>query len=203
MSNKSNVLVYGIGIKGLKYPSKLNKIFVREYRAWSGMLLRCTEKEWSRKPTYINTTCSENFKNYSYFYEWCNKQTGFKNVDEKGKVWHLDKDLLVKGNKHYSEDVCVFVPQRINSLLISCKKSRGTTPVGVYWYDAKAKFISQCTDVSGESKHLGSYDTQEEAFQAYKVYKEALIKQIANEYKDRLDQRAYNALMNYEVNIND
>jgi hypothetical protein len=43
----------------------------------------------------------------------------------------------------------------------------------------------------------------QEAFSAYKVFKEALIKQVAEKYKLQLDPRAYKALLNYEVNIND
>lgn len=203
MSNKSSVLVYGIGEKGLKYPSKVNNSFVKEYATWSGMLFRCTSKLWVKQPSYTGTYCSENFKSYTFFYEWCQNQKGFGNKDEKGKYWHLDKDILVKGNKLYSEDTCVFVPQRINSLLISCKQSRGTTPIGVYWYDNKAKFISQCTDRHGKSKHLGSYNTPEEAFHAYKTFKEELIKQIAEDYKEQIDSRVYTALINYKVDIND
>lgn len=33
--------------------------------------------------------------------------------------WHLDKDILLKGNKVYSPETCAFVPAKINSLLIS------------------------------------------------------------------------------------
>ena len=52
-------------------------------------------------------------------------------------------------------------------------------------------------------KHIGCFDTQEEAFRAYKTFKEALIKEVANEYKDKLDPRAYQALLNYTVEITD
>ena len=33
--------------------------------------------------------------------------------------------------------------------------------------------------------------------------KEAFVKELANKWKGKIDQRAYEALMNYEVNIDD
>ena len=51
--------------------------------------------------------------------------------------------------------------------------------------------------------HLGCFDTPEEAFQAYKQAKEAYIKEVAELYKDQIDIRVYEALMKYEVDIND
>lgn len=118
--HKSNKRVSGIGVKGLEYSTKVDGKMAREYRLWTDMLLRCTEKFWIKRPTYIGTTCSENFKSYTYFYEWCNKQIGFGNKDENGKSWNLDKDLLVKGNKVYSEDTCVFCTSKVKH--DSCKK---------------------------------------------------------------------------------
>ena len=43
----------------------------------------------------------------------------------------------------------------------------------------------------------------EEAFQAYKQAKEQYIKEVAEEYKDKIPYRLYEAMMNYEVEIDD
>ena len=200
---KSNKLVHGIGFKGTDYPSYDGEKMLKEYDLWKSMLLRCTNKYWIKKPTYAGVTCSESFKNYSFFYEWCNKQVGFKSVDEKGNYWQLDKDLLLKGNKTYNENVCVFVPQRLNLLLIKYDAKRGDYPIGVSWCEKRGKFQTACRDNFGIARNLGRYYTIEESFQAYKTFKEATIKQAANDYKDAIDPRAYQALLNYTVEITD
>ena len=200
---KSNKLVHGIGFKGMDYPSYDGEKMLKEYDLWKSMLSRCTEKYWVTHPTYRGTTCSENFKSYTFFYEWCQSQVGFGNRDEKGKYWQLDKDILFKGNKYYSEDTCVFVSQGINYLLTKGKASRGDWPIRMYLSKSNNKFHSRCNNGTGESKHLGFFDTVQEAFHAYKTYKESYIKEVANEYRTQLDPRAYQALLNYTVEITD
>lgn len=200
---KSNKLVHGIGFKGMDYQSYDGEKMLKEYSLWKGMLLRCTNKYWIKKPTYENVTCSENFKSYTFFYEWCNRQVGFKNVDEKGNYWQLDKDLLLKGNKLYSENVCVFVPQKLNLLLIKYDAKRGDYPLGVSWCEKRGKFQTGCKDYLGVSRNLGRYCTVEESFQAYKTFKEMTIKQAVEGYKEVLDERVYQALLNYTVEITD
>ncbi len=200
--NRSSILVEGIGLKGMKYPSSIYKIELREYRIWKGMLRRCTTKCSDIHTSYIGTTCSENFKSYEYFYEWCQKQIGFNSIDTGGIRWHLDKDLLLKGNKHYSEDNCVFIPQRINKLLTKSNGTRGIYPLGVS-YHKRIKMFSIGGHNGEKRVHLGYLHCQKEAFQVYKAFKESVIKQVAEEYKDQLDQRAYKALMEYQVEITD
>lgn len=203
----SMVLVYGIGSKGTNVKTCATHDGIRkltkEYKMWSDMLFRCTEKGWIRSPPYNGTTCSENFKSYEYFHKWCQEQIGFSNRDENGRVWHLDKDILGMGKKHYSEDTCVFVPENINKMLIKSDRTRGEHCIGVNWHKAKCKFMASCRSGGRGSKYLGYFNTEKEAFLAYKAYKETYIKQIANEYKHQLDPRAYEALMKYEVNEND
>ena len=55
----------------------------------------------------------------------------------------------------------------------------------------------------GKPKHLGYFKTEIEAFNAYKQAKESFVKEQANKWKDQIDERAYNALMNYTVEITD
>lgn len=191
------------GFNDKKYPSYNGESLLKEYEIWKSMLKRCTEKEWARHPTYTGTTCSENFKSYSFFYEWCNRQIGFNSRDEKGVRWCLDKDILVEGNRHYSEDTCVFVPQRINKLLVKHLARRGDYPIGVVYHPKRGKFSARCKNGFGETKCLGTYNTKEEAFKAYKIYKECLIKQTADEYKEQLDYKVYQALLSYEVDYSD
>ncbi|HCA4016383.1 TPA: hypothetical protein MPW60_003104, partial [Listeria monocytogenes] len=120
-------------IIGAKYPITINGVKTKEYVLWKGMLQRCYSD--TQYPTYEGCKCSENFKSYEYFYEWCNEQIGFSN-----EGWHLDKDLLVKGNKVYSENTCVFLPQEINSLLIKSTATRGKHLIGVYWSNTNKAF---------------------------------------------------------------
>ena len=191
--------VFGVGIVGTKYLITVDGVKTKEYALWYGMLARCYSDAFKKKnPTYEGCKCSENFKSYEYFYEWCHKQVGFGNDG-----FELDKDLLVKGNKVYSESTCVFLPQEVNSLLTKCVASRGEYLIGVCWHKRDKAFIARLGKNKGKREHLGSFKTEIEAFNAYKEAKESFIKEQANKWKGDIDDRAYDALMNYEVSIND
>jgi len=197
---KSSALVAGVGTKGMKYSAKVDGKHTREYKLWNSMLQRCYSKRYQeRYPAYIGTTCSENFKSYEYFYEWCQTQVGLNAKDEKGRYWHLDKDILIQNNKVYSEDTCVFVPPRINLLFVKCGRVIGDFPAGVCWDNRVNKFFAQCSDGGGKSKPLGFFVSKEEAFSVYKSFKESLVKSIALTYKDKVDKRVYQAMSCWEV----
>lgn len=127
------------------------------------------------------------------FAEWWGRQY-------RGEGWQLDKDLIFRGNRRYGPDTAVFVPQDINSLLTASLASRGDLPIGVSkfqgWYRAGVH-------LEGKRQHIGYYNSPSEAFYAYKTNKEAQIKSRANFHKAHLDPRVYEALMAYEVNIDD
>jgi len=196
-------LVQGIGINDKTYTTRKDGKFLKEYSVWQDMLLRCTEKFQDKHPTYKGVSCSENFINYSFFYEWCQEQRGFGNRDVNNRSWQLDKDLLIKHNKVYSEDNCVFIPQRINLLFTRRDTARGEFPIGTRWNKRDKKYVAQCSWGVNIVKYLGYFDSVKEAFTTYKVFKEQLVKDVAAEYKHQLDARVYDALMRYEVNIND
>ena len=191
--------VCGVGILGTKYLSAVNGRNTKEYNLWQSMLRRCYSDTYKKKnPTYINCEVSDKFKSYEYFYEWCQSQVGFGN-----EGWHLDKDLLIKSNKVYSENTCIFIPAEINSLLTKREVSRGEHLIGVSWSETNKAFVAMVNKNKGNSKWLGYFKTEIEAFNAYKQAKEAFVKEQAEKWKGYIADRAYEALMNYEVNIDD
>ena len=191
--------VHGVGIIGAKYPATVSGVQTKEYEIWQNMLQRCYSDDFKKKrPTYEGCEVSDKFKSYEYFYEWCHKQIGFGN-----QGWQLDKDLLVKGNKVYSETTCIFIPAEVNTLLVKSTASRGKHLIGVCWSNTHKAFVAQVNKNKGKQERLGFFKTELEAFKAYKTAKESFIKEQAEKWKSQIDLRAYNALMNYQVNIDD
>lgn len=148
----------------------------------------------TKHPTYKGCSVCTEWHNFQVFAKWFS-------LSNHKYGWHLDKDVVVKGNKHYSPEFCSFIPQEVNKLTNKKKASRGDLPLGVT--TTGRKFRAQCNDENGVRKYIGSYTTVEEAFSSYKKYKESTIKQVAEKYVDALEPRVYNALINYRVEISD
>ena len=191
--------VCGVGFNDITRPAKVDGKLVKEYKLWHSMLNRCfSEKYQTRYPTYKGCNVSDNFLHYSFFYDWCQEQVGFGKVDENGRYWQLDKDLLFVDNKTYSEAACVFVPQEVNKFFTDCGNARGEYPVGVCFDKRVGKFKARC-NVNGKLQNLGYFDTHEEAFAVYKPFKENLCKQLALKWQSEIDQRLFNAMMKWSV----
>ena len=184
--------IYGKGILGEGFKQSDSQSY--SFQLWKNMLKRCySEASFKKSPSYEQCLTSETFNHYQQFKTWCNQQLGFGNTG-----WELDKDILVKGNKVYSEDTCCFVPKEINLLLVKHDKGRGNYSLGVDYHKSRKQFRARCSD-----KHLGWFNTEIEAFLAYKEAKEAYIKEVANKWKDQIDPRVYDALIKYKVEIID
>ena len=197
VKDKMSPSVYGVGVVGVNSISTNQKPH-QEYVFWNSMLQRCYDLSYKlKRPTYIGCTSSNNFKYYPYFKDWCNKQVGFGN-----KGWCLDKDILVKGNKLYSEDTCCFVPREINSLFALSGNSRGLNPIGVQFNLEEGNYSARVSR-DGKHCHIGTYETKEDAFLWYKEAKELHIKSVAKRWFGKIDQNVFNALMTYEVSILD
>lgn len=195
--------VFGVGYIGDKYPTAYTnkdgkRIKVLQYSTWLALLGRCYSEEESRKYfSYRNCVASENFKSYEYFYEWCTSQIGFGR-----EGFRLDKDLLVKGNKVYGENTCIFLPNEVNLALISRKDYRGDCPIGVI-QKGKGVYEAAVRMGRGVRKVKGGFKTKEEAFIFYKSHKENFIHSLGEKYRNDIDPRAYEALIKYEVCIDD
>lgn len=150
--------------------------------------------------TYLTVECCEEWHNYQNFAKWY--EDNYYEVE--GQRMDLDKDILYKGNKIYSPGTCIFVPQRINKLFTKSNKTRGDLPIGVYFHKREQKYVAQCRVLEqDQQKFLGYFNTPEEAFNAYKEFKEQYIKQVAEEYKDKIPNKLYEAMLKWEIKIED
>lgn len=206
VKNLYHPYVFGIGMIGSKYPSRINSIKTREYKAWVAMLNRCTdEKLKEEEPTYQDVTCCKEWLLYENFYEWLYSQDNFDKWIN-GDRWALDKDILVKGNKIYSPETCCLVPKNVNNLFLKRESKRGNMPIGVHKNKKWNGYHASCRNpFTNRTEYLGSYSTPERAFQIYKDYKEKLIKQVAQVEFDKgnITKECYDAMMNYKVEITD
>ena len=200
IKNPMTPSVYGVGYFGVgEFKScDENGKHTKCYATWKDMQKRCYDPKYHEKrQTYKNCKVCEEWNNYQVYAKWHNENY----YEVEGQAMALDKDILNKGNKVYSPETCVFVPVSINSLFVKCDNKRGQYPIGVDKH--RNKFRAKLRKGIGKTIVLGTYDTVEEAFQAYKKAKEQYIKEVAEEYKDKIPYRLYEAMMNYEVEIDD
>lgn len=183
----------GIGYRG----SENTDCRSESYLKWHDMLNRCYNAKFhERQPQYRGCTVCEEWLNYSNFKVWYDRNK------VPGMTLDLDKDILFKGNKEYSPTTVAFVPHEINTLFINCKKNRGDLPIGVHFDNGKGKYRAAMAFM-GEQIKLGTFDTVEAAFARYKEYKEDFIKDMAEQYKDEISHKVYEAMMNWKIEIDD
>lgn len=208
VKNPYHPYVYDVGYIGQgKYKSRGKDGKKTEaYIHWKNMIQRCYNPYYLNKhPTYIDCYVCEEWHNFQVFAEWWYKHI----YNCNNEVMCLDKDILVKGNKIYSPETCIIVPHRINVLFVKCNVSRGVYPIGIDYNKSNNKLRARCSTLDRNNKiksvHLGYFplDKPFQAFTCYKQFKENYIKQIADEYKDLIPKKLYDALYKYEVEIND
>ena len=174
MKTTKKPLICGIGINDADYQT--HKTINRRleicpfYAKWSGMINRCyNSNSLKKRSPYSKCSVSKDWLTFSNFKAWMEKQD-WRGLD-------LDKDILVQGNKVYSAETCLFVPQHINSLFCTAKAARGNYPIGVSPTGLK-KFKASCSH-DGKVIHLGTFDAEAEAHRAYLKFKYNLIEKEA------------------------
>ena len=196
--------VFEVGMIGDKYPVAENYKDTKEYALWRRVLERCFDQKFKEKhPTYQDVTCCDEWLLFENFYEWLHSQENFDKW-YKARMWAIDKDILVKGNKIYSAETCCLVPPNVNSLFVKGDAVRGSLPIGVE--KTGNKFRSTLSNpFTKKIEHSPVYTTSIEAFCSYKYDKESLIKQVAEmEYsKGNITKDCYEAMLRYKVEITD
>lgn len=197
--------IYGVVATGSKYKTRYGNETTKEYLAWYDMLRRCFDKKYKKNfSTYKDVTCCKEWLLFENFYEWLHEQDNFDKW-LNNKKWCLDKDILKKGNKIYSPYTCCLVPMHVNNLFIKNNKSRNGLPIGVSKTNKNKYVVNYRNGHEDISRPSGYFSTINEAFEAYKEYKENVIKQVAQkEFDDgNITSGCYEAMMKYNVETTD
>ena len=184
--------VQGVGFMGVgKYVASKNYKKSEEYQRWCAMMQRGYSKEFKEKyPTYKDCTVCVEWSNFQVFAEWFVNQGGY------GKGFELDKDILVKGNKHYSSKTCCLVPAKINTFFTDQSSQSTGLPIGVCKNPSGT--YSARISVEGVQVRIGTYKTIEEALSAYSKAKGVRCKELALMYREDISYRVFLAIMDRE-----
>ena len=174
-----------------------------EYIIWHDVLRRCYDPKLHEKySTYKDCEVEDKWLNFQHMGEWIEENY----YEIPGETMCLDKDILYKGNKIYSRETCIFVPERINKLFNKRGNDRGDCPIGVT-PNSSGNCRVFCHDGYGKQTYLGTYSTKEEAFRVYRKHKEKVIKEVIDSYEGIIPEPFYSrlktAMYNYKVEIDD
>lgn len=186
--------VHGVGINDGKYKTLIDGVRCKTYLKWKSLLFRVyNDKALKHRSNYVGCSVCDDWLVYSNFKTWYENQVGF----DLG--FELDKDLLVKGNKCYSPELCLLVPSEVNKFMIRrANDFSNGLPLGVHLHTNSDKYKAQINR-DGKRKCLGTFINPDDAFQAYKFAKEEQARDLASKYKDSIDPRVYEALLSYKV----
>ena len=189
-----DVIVNGLYIKS--YYEKDVQYKTKSFVLWESLKARCKEggKYQENKPSYIGCSVSTEFLDYQYFARWCNSQIGYDIKD-----YHLDKDLLLKGNRIYGEEYCVFIPRNLNAFLTAPGNSREGLQRGVH---IKGEKFAATISLFGKTTHIGCYTRLEDAVLAYKSFKEGAAKEwakILSSSRNSVDTRVIDSLLSWRA----
>lgn len=150
------------------------------------MIRRCYDAKYQeRHPTYAGCTVSEDWHTFSRFREWMELQ------DFEGL--QLDKDILIKGNKLYSPETCVFVTPMVNSFANDQAAKRGEWMIGAIWHKQSKKFRANCSNpFTRKREYLGLFTSEQAAHEAWLKRKNELAHELA---EIQTDERVAKALI--------
>ena len=161
--------VAGVGIKDIDTSS--SDPF---YKRWVSMLGRCyNEKSLIKSPSYEDKHVCDDWIFLSKFKSWMEAQNW--------QGLQLDKDILVKGNKVYSPETCVFIPAYVNSSICLSDRARGEYPVGVTYRQRDDMYSAKIRSF-GEVHSLGYHKSPIEAHVAWQKAKIEELENIINMY---------------------
>lgn len=163
------------------------------YFTWASMRSRA-----GKFKNYLNVTIAPEWDDFEIFADWCDQQVGFNQIDEKGLYFELDKDIFSPfDKKSYSPETCCFVPKIINLQFMYTGKGHGKLFDGMRFNNFNQTYQVQVSTPEG-SKCLGNFYTHLDAFYCLKEHRQRNLSRLANQYREKLDDRVYEYLVSYD-----
>ena len=190
VKNPMNPSVHGVGYFGIgDFVSRCETLDgsigqpAPVYRAWGSMMNRAySQKYKTEKPTYANVSVCREWHNFQTFADWYCRQHG---MNPEATDYHLDKDLLVKGNRVYSPETCCLIPAAINAVvhsLIHVDLDSDDTyglPHGVQ-QDDEGFFVK--VSMNGQAHYLHGFKSPQSASRAYKALRTVAIQDLIDQH---------------------
>lgn len=166
------------------------------YRKWSSMLTRCYSPKFVKTQNYQRCFVETSWLCFQNFAEWY-----YDNSYTVDEPLELDKDIRYKGNKMYASTTCLLLPHRLNTILCNRAFDRGECVLGVI--KNGDKFVASCCDENTNREYIGTFTSEQSAFLAYKTRKEAVIKNVVEQYRGVVPNTVLDAVLKYKVEITD
>lgn len=189
--------VLGVGYLGIgEHRSRINGIKTQAYIIWSSMLTRCYSDKFIGKQNYEKCFVCDDWLNFQNFARW--HEANYYFLEDESV--ELDKDIIMKGNKIYSPETCLYVPHKINTVICNRHNDRGKHLIGVQ--KRRGKYIAIC-NIEGERKYIGIFSSENDAYVAYKNAKEAEIQRVAESYRGRIPNIVIEYISKYTIDMTD
>lgn len=200
IKNPFNPTVYGVGYMGQgRYSLKIEGVGREAYDVWTGMLRRCycPKAHQNKYKSYKDCSVNTIWHNFQNFADW------FYNHPLRKAGWHLDKDLMVQGNREYGPLRCTFIPPELNSVTVVNKARRGELPIGVVKVDTN-RYVASLKKYGERSANIVARSSNiMECFLGYKKAKEEYMSELALAWDGILDPRVIHSLRNWSVGVED
>lgn len=183
-----------------------NKASFQAYKVYNGIKVRCgeTKDKDNIHACYDKSTMWQVWLNApKVFVKWYLEHY----YEVEGEEMDVDKDLFGDGSSMYHSDFCCILPKGLNTMLANSKKhyfegktEENSLPLGVRYSGKNNKYYGEII-FTGTNKliRLCEWDTPEEAFAEYRMMKQADILRVAAEYKGKIPEYIYKALLKVEV----
>lgn len=178
---KESGKAFGVGFNDLPDENFTNS---RAFSRWYSMLERCYA---GNEVAYLDCTVCEEWLLYSNFKQWLLSHSNWEEL-------HIDKDLLVPGNRVYSPETCCMISPALNSNLIEHPASKKGLPRGVKEKLQKQRWLHYRTAVRCHELNKNLYKDNKDPMVCHAFWQKVKVSNFKYLIKNEEDVRIIQAV---------